>query len=596
MNLLKRIKIENIKGKDKFEINFNELTANQPNIIVAPNGYGKSTIATAFKAAQSGKLKINPNDIYKKNPQNHPKLEIELVGEHAGVFVATETDSNISSNFTIDVINSSLYAKSTLKSFSQRTTATADLCVEDIVIFDRIPEKKSFNYSYSNIKSSFGDKGKLFLNISHMICDSDNIEKIYNIRESIKKCIQQKKIKNSFSYFLDKCSNTGTVTTIKRNIPDTAVTKLYENPIIAELLETINNMSNKPDNWLQVDIVFTAIQICKIIEIHLGMGDTDIFKAVYTYSKYKKTKSLIDKRLLEFNTTGRDIKTHEEQGKLRVHFERAGSMSNGERDILSFIINLIKFEQNFKKNIGILIIDEVFDYLDGSNILAVQYYLSELINKCKRNDKILFPIILTHLDPAVFANYYFKKQKIHYISLSGIIDLNSDIIKMLRLRESRTLSCEEKNVIEQYYIHYIDECYNLSEDLALKISNDFSYDNISFRTLLYDEITNKYLKDNPYNPIMIIAGLRIKIEELIYSKINNEDKEEFINKHSVINKLNYATDKGVDVEEIFYLLQPLYNDGLHLRGDDNAVKSKIKSCYLKTNNFHVKRMIRKLFE
>lgn len=58
MNLLKRIKIENIKGKDKFEINFNELTANQPNIIVAPNGYGKSTIATAFKAAQSGKQKL----------------------------------------------------------------------------------------------------------------------------------------------------------------------------------------------------------------------------------------------------------------------------------------------------------------------------------------------------------------------------------------------------------------------------------------------------------------------------------------------------------------------------------------------------------
>lgn len=136
----------------------------------------------------------------------------------------------------------------------------------------------------------------------------------------------------------------------------------------------------------------------------------------------------------------------------------------------------------------------------------------------------------------------------------------------------------------------------MSEDLALKISNDFSYDNISFRTLLYDEITNKYLKDNPYNPIMIIAGLRIKIEELIYSKINNEDKEEFINKHSVINKLNYATDKGVDVEEIFYLLQPLYNDGLHLRGDDNAVNSKIRSCYLKTNNFHIRRMIRKLFE
>ena len=44
MNLIQRIKIENIKGKSSFEVSFTNLTANQPNIVVAPNGYGKSTI------------------------------------------------------------------------------------------------------------------------------------------------------------------------------------------------------------------------------------------------------------------------------------------------------------------------------------------------------------------------------------------------------------------------------------------------------------------------------------------------------------------------------------------------------------------------
>lgn len=33
MNLLHRIKIENIKGKDVFEVTFVDLTANQPNIV-----------------------------------------------------------------------------------------------------------------------------------------------------------------------------------------------------------------------------------------------------------------------------------------------------------------------------------------------------------------------------------------------------------------------------------------------------------------------------------------------------------------------------------------------------------------------------------
>ena len=63
MNILKKIHIENIKGKADFEANFKNLTANQVNIVVAPNGYGKSTITTAFKAAASGRMKLNEKDV-----------------------------------------------------------------------------------------------------------------------------------------------------------------------------------------------------------------------------------------------------------------------------------------------------------------------------------------------------------------------------------------------------------------------------------------------------------------------------------------------------------------------------------------------------
>ena len=81
MNLIKRIKVDNIKGKSSFEIPFVDLTANQPNIIVAPNGYGKSTITTAFKSAMHGKMKLDIRDIYQQNADNHPCLEIELLGK-----------------------------------------------------------------------------------------------------------------------------------------------------------------------------------------------------------------------------------------------------------------------------------------------------------------------------------------------------------------------------------------------------------------------------------------------------------------------------------------------------------------------------------
>ena len=82
MNLIKRIKVENIKGKQVFEISFSNLLPNQPNIVVAPNGFGKSTIATAFKYAELGKMKVNSKDLFNQDVSNHPKLEVELSSLH----------------------------------------------------------------------------------------------------------------------------------------------------------------------------------------------------------------------------------------------------------------------------------------------------------------------------------------------------------------------------------------------------------------------------------------------------------------------------------------------------------------------------------
>ena len=60
-------------------------------------------------------------------------------------------------------------------------------------------------------------------------------------------------------------------------------------------------------------------------------------------------------------------------------------------------------------------------------------------------------------------------------------------------------------------------------------------------------------------------------------------------------KIENVKGKNVfDVPELFYFLQPIYNDGLHLGGKED-VKRKIKSCYLKTDNLYVRRMIQMMF-
>ena len=168
MNIIKRIKIENIKGKDNWELTFDDFNANQPNIIVAPNGYGKSTLAVAFEAASRGCIKLKPKDYYMQDVSNHPMLEIELLGDHRGVYTTTDSEGGISKNFTVYTINSPLYAKNTTREFGGNTAATADLRVEDVIIFDKIPPKAELKYSYSKLRDWFGDKSKLFVNIGKM--------------------------------------------------------------------------------------------------------------------------------------------------------------------------------------------------------------------------------------------------------------------------------------------------------------------------------------------------------------------------------------------------------------------------------------------
>ena len=291
MNLIKKIKVDNIKGKSSFAINFTDLTANQPNIIVAPNGYGKSTIATAFKSAMHGQMKLDIRDIYQQNENNHPCLEIELLGEEAGTYIATDTYNNISKKLFLWVINSPLYAKSTSRNFGHGTTSSADLRVEDIVICKSIPKQKSIYYSYSSLKAGFGDKGKLFLNIGGMLSCFENINRMCEIKAQLKKCIEQERIKNSFSQFIDDCPTRGTVSEIKKGISLDSIIELRKNSNVSALFDCIAEMTKKPDNWQEIDLVFTAIQICKIMEAHYAKDERNILEEVKDYLDYKALKA-----------------------------------------------------------------------------------------------------------------------------------------------------------------------------------------------------------------------------------------------------------------------------------------------------------------
>lgn len=589
MSSIVKMVIENIKGKEKMEIPFVNFNPNLPNIIVAPNGYGKSTITTAFKCAAHGKIKLDNHDVYGNDVNNHPSLEIQIVGNHEGTYISTDETGGISEKIDIYVINSSLCAYAKPVRIGGHNSISKDLKMNDIVICSKIPNKLEIIYQYNNIKSYYGNNGKLFLNLTECLKDSYNILLLLEHEKDLKKCYEQIRIKNIFEDFLTSLGN-GSVKETKSKIPISQLQKMDENNTISKMLECVEKFKNKPSEWNSVDKYFTVIQLSYILKKFYEQKGNDALKKVAQYKEYLELRKIIEARINNFNTTKRTLKPIVDKNQLIIKFERAQSMSNGERDVLSFIIELTKVEKYFKKDVGILVIDEVFDYLDGSNMLAVQFYLSNMLERLKEEGKEIYPIIMTHLDPAVFSNYYFKKYKTHYISFKGSIDLQSDIVKLLKLREEDSLDKSDKELIEKYYLHYNSTQIKLPEELLKRVNDNFDDDNITFRQKMYAEVEDKYLKGQNYNPVLVLAGLRIKIEEYLCHNFPDRilELEEI---HKVRAKLDKASEWGLNIDEVYYLLQPLYNDGMHLKGNNYAIENKIKASYLKTNNVHIMRLI-----
>src|SRR5690606_37040219 len=104
-----------------------------------------------------------------------------------------------------------------------------------------------------------------------------------------------------------------------------------------------------------------------------------------------------------FGATWKDVKPVTRKGSLVVAFPPAIHISNGQRDSLCFAAELRKIERSISSRDIILVIDEVFDYLDDANLVAVQYYITRLIKKIREKQRIVYPLIFTHLNP-----YYFR--------------------------------------------------------------------------------------------------------------------------------------------------------------------------------------------
>ncbi len=153
--MITEIEIINIKGigsatqNGTFEF---DLYPNKPNIFVAPNGYGKSSLATAFKCLNTRRIKLEKFDFFESNEDNKPSIKISYKDSANNLqeISATDDSNEISEIFDWFVINSQIYAKAKKSRIGGAVVASASLETPPIILKKTIPNKTYFNYSISS--------------------------------------------------------------------------------------------------------------------------------------------------------------------------------------------------------------------------------------------------------------------------------------------------------------------------------------------------------------------------------------------------------------------------------------------------------------
>ena len=574
--MIKVIEIKNIKGIQhrRFEL---DILPNKPSLLVAPNGFGKSSLAIAFNSLNNRRIDLKEEDFFLGDIANLPKIKIEYQRSDETVVTleASNTTNTISNEIDYFVINNLVKPKGIGNIYGR---PSASLEIEDVTLVDRIPTTTSFQYSFRNSQASFGACGKVLPNINNILSNLLLVDKLSENYQTFQRA-SKIGIQNRINLIIADVNNqNGTAQVLHDWITANKLADLKQ----IDYLNTIGEIINAFDiNYSETNSYLAAIQL-----IQLYNQDNDRFKNACIYSNYKLYKERFDTTLATFNCTWKDIRSVETDGKLKVKFPKATHISNGQRDILTFISMLFRAKRKLTKATNILIIDEVFDYLDDANLTAAQYYITNFITEYKSFGKIIYPLILTHLNPNYFKNFAFSKQKVYYLDRS-IIQINTDLIRLLENRGHESIKVD----VDKYLLHFNPgEISKRVEFRALNILESWG-ERIFFISYLNGEIL-KYLANQPYDPFAVCGALRVKIEELAYNKLqSNQAKIDFLATHKTKNKLEKAESMGIICPETHYLLGIIYNEGMHWKENSDNV-SPIAA---KLENLTIKNLIKEVF-
>lgn len=564
------ISIENIKGFKQVTLGMS-LLPNKPNLLVASNGFGKSSIAAAFQSLNRERLNLGKDHFHRDDGSLDPLMRLQCTKDDGSTLTleATKTSNQLSAYFDIAVINNQLIPKAKKLKISGNLIVSASIEIAPIVLVSKIPAKAKFSYSPAAVRLAFGPNGKVLPSIAPILEDDGLVCRLMNEVEFAKSSgVRANTAVTALKAAINAAG--GSAPTILSGLPSATVSAVTALPHIAKIIDIVR--ANKAfASSADSELALAALQI---VELH--NADRLAFKQVAARCAYELEKNAYIEAFRALKGTWKNIAPVERKDEgLVIEFPTANRISNGERDIICFFAMLMKSKSRLQKQDSILVIDEVFDYLDDANVVAAQYYLSELIAAFKRANRRLFLILLTHLDPAYFKSYVFSKPNVIYLERASSGTVDRRIERLIVLREDSSISQD----FSRYFLHYEPGSVDLTAEFtALGLPIELAY-SIDFRGHVAAQLA-RYLSGQSYDPISVCCAVRLTIEEVVYSKLAPAARSTYLATWKTVEKLEFAEREGVAVPDVFYLLGIIYNSAMHLRsGHDNftPLRSKLEN-------------------
>lgn len=555
---IKKLKIENVRGIGQLSIDSNILK-NRPNILVAPNGFGKTSIATAFKcAAKQTSIKLEDKDRHRHDDTMKATIELELEENSSSLNLnATEQarSNNIRKHFDIHVVSYLSKIKAHSRNFGDFSTADAKMIIPPIVICKKV-NKTNNPYKISKIKDAFERHKKALPNIDDSLFKShDFVMRSPECWQYVDELIKTRKW-NQIENVRKQLSDHSGSTEDGLSQVETAVNGLRGSlPEVQKLLSIVEATTKLRD----VEAFLSIWQI-----LTLAKSGKDALKNYLEWLRYSKIKQSLKEELNVLNTAWKKASVKETKGNLVVEMPDPTHISNGQRDVLLLLSLLHIARYTLAKPRAILVVDEVFDYLDDANLTVAQYYISQLIEDYKRQGRSIYTIILTHLNPSFFQNYVFSKQNTIYLENGTAYNSIKAMKKLIEARSQGDCDKALQKNISEYLLHFHRKNYDFAENLkSISDTKSIWGKTGTFQKFLRDEF-EKYSSDQRYDPLAICAVTRRSIEELAFRQISEQpDADDFFNTKKTREKLDWAVQRGAVVPETHYLLRIIFNDGLH---------------------------------